>query len=85
MSGIVARSTLPGTEGDSEREAIGIELRGTAVAEGVERESAALEGRGRVLVRPSGTEQLVRVMVEAPTSEEADAVCDRLVATVDAA
>ena len=27
----------------------------------------ALEGRGRVLVRPSGTEQLVRVMVEAPT------------------
>ena len=30
-------------------------------------EAAALEGRGRVLVRPSGTEQLVRVMVEAPT------------------
>jgi phosphoglucosamine mutase len=56
-----------------------------ALAEGVERESAALEGRGRVLVRPSGTEQLVRVMVEAPTSEEADAVCERLVATVDAA
>lgn len=41
--------------------------------------SAALAGRGRVLVRPSGTEQLVRVMVEAPTAEEADAVCDRLV------
>src|SRR5205085_9395487 len=31
------------------------------------RESTALDGRGRVLVRPSGTEQLVRVMVEAPT------------------
>jgi phosphoglucosamine mutase len=44
--------------------------------------SAALAGRGRVLVRPSGTEQLVRVMVEAPTAEEADAVCDRLVAVV---
>ena len=28
--------------------------------------ASALEGRGRVLVRPSGTEQLVRVMVEAP-------------------
>ena len=28
-----------------------------------------LEGRGRVLVRPSGTEQLVRVMVEAPTED----------------
>jgi phosphoglucosamine mutase len=41
-----------------------------------------LEGRGRVLVRPSGTEQLVRVMVEAPTPEETEAICDRLVAVV---
>ena len=32
----------------------------------VEEENAKLEGRGRVLVRPSGTEPLVRVMVEAP-------------------
>ena len=46
--------------------------------------NAALAGRGRVLVRPSGTEQLVRVMVEAPTAEEADEVCDRLVALVRA-
>ena len=36
------------------------------------RAGRALEGRGRVLVRPSGTEQLVRVMVEAPTDDEAD-------------
>jgi phosphoglucosamine mutase len=50
----------------------------------VEREQAALEGRGRVLLRPSGTEPLVRVMVEAPTSDEADAVCARLVAVVEA-
>jgi phosphoglucosamine mutase len=49
-----------------------------------EREAAALDGRGRVLVRPSGTEPLVRVMVEAPSDEEADAVCDRLVAIVEA-
>ncbi|WP_354697832.1 Phosphoglucosamine mutase [Paraconexibacter sp. AEG42_29] len=48
-------------------------------------ESAALEGRGRVLVRPSGTEQLVRVMVEAPTADETDAVCARLVALVPGA
>jgi phosphoglucosamine mutase len=48
----------------------------------VDEESATLEGRGRVLVRPSGTEQLVRVMVEAPTAEEADAAVDRLVALV---
>jgi phosphoglucosamine mutase len=45
----------------------------------VERESAALEGRGRVLLRPSGTEPLIRVMVEAPTAGEAEAVCGRLV------
>jgi phosphoglucosamine mutase len=49
----------------------------------VARESEALEGRGRVLVRPSGTEQLVRVMVEAPAEDEADAVCSRLVAIVE--
>jgi phosphoglucosamine mutase len=46
------------------------------------REAELLQGRGRVLVRPSGTEQLVRVMVEAPTEDEATAVCDRLVAVV---
>jgi phosphoglucosamine mutase len=48
-------------------------------AAAIERESDALEGRGRVLVRPSGTEPLVRVMVEAPSDEEADEVCRRLV------
>jgi phosphoglucosamine mutase len=36
-----------------------------------------------VLVRPSGTEPLVRVMVEAPTEEECDAVCERLVAAIE--
>jgi phosphoglucosamine mutase len=51
----------------------------------VERESAALDGRGRVLLRPSGTEPLVRVMVEAPTRDEAEAVCSRLVAVVEGA
>ena len=53
-----------------------------AVWEAVEREGDALEGRGRVLLRPSGTEPLVRVMVEAPSAEEADAVCKRLVGVV---
>jgi phosphoglucosamine mutase len=53
-----------------------------AVWNAVERESDALEGRGRVLLRPSGTEPLVRVMVEAPSAEEADSVCQRLVAVV---
>jgi phosphoglucosamine mutase len=53
-----------------------------SVAEAVLTEDRALSGRGRVLVRPSGTEPLVRVMVEAPTDEEADATCSRLVALV---
>jgi phosphoglucosamine mutase len=48
----------------------------------VDAEATALEGRGRVLVRPSGTEPLVRVMVEAPTAQEADEVCGRLVDVV---
>ncbi len=54
----------------------------TPVWEAVEEEEAALAGRGRVLLRPSGTEPLVRVMVEAPTAEEADAVCERLAGVV---
>jgi phosphoglucosamine mutase len=54
------------------------------LAAAAEAEGAALEGRGRVLVRPSGTEQLVRVMVEAPSHDETDAVCARLVAIVEA-
>ncbi|MGH2925777.1 MAG: hypothetical protein ACRDK1_07380 [Solirubrobacterales bacterium] len=49
------------------------------VLDAVERESAALDGRGRVLVRPSGTEPLVRVMVEAPTEDECLEVTGRLV------
>ncbi|HEX6782985.1 MAG TPA: phosphoglucosamine mutase [Solirubrobacterales bacterium] len=49
-----------------------------AVWEAVEREGEGLEGRGRVLLRPSGTEPLVRVMVEAPTGEEAESVAGRL-------
>jgi phosphoglucosamine mutase len=54
----------------------------TALWEEVEREGAALEGRGRVLVRPSGTEPLVRVMVEAPDQAEAEEICARLVEIV---
>jgi len=45
----------------------------------VEEENGRLEGRGRVLVRPSGTEPLLRVMVEAPDEEECEAVTGRLV------
>jgi len=45
-------------------------------------EEAVLGETGRVLLRPSGTEALVRVMVEAPTADEADAVAGRLAGVV---
>ncbi|HET6966887.1 MAG TPA: phosphoglucosamine mutase, partial [Ornithinibacter sp.] len=48
----------------------------------VRAEQAALDGSGRVLLRKSGTEPLVRVMVEAPTQEQADAVAARLAGVV---
>jgi phosphoglucosamine mutase len=56
------------------------------VAAAVNHCEAELGDDGRVLLRPSGTEQLVRVMVEAPTQERADAIARRLadvVAAVD--
>ena len=54
----------------------------TEVWEAVDAENAKLEGRGRVLVRPSGTEPLVRVMVEAPDEGETEEICNRLVELV---
>jgi phosphoglucosamine mutase len=55
------------------------------VAQAVNEVEAELGETGRVLLRPSGTEQLVRVMVEAPTQEQADAVAARLAEVVAAA
>jgi len=45
----------------------------------VDEENSKLDGRGRVLVRPSGTEPLLRIMVEAPDAEECEAAVSRLV------
>jgi phosphoglucosamine mutase len=56
-----------------------------AMLAAIAREEQELSGRGRVLVRASGTEPLLRVMVEAPSEQEADAVCGRLVALAEAA
>jgi phosphoglucosamine mutase len=52
------------------------------VLDAVVREETALAGSGRVLLRPSGTEPLVRVMVEAPSQQQADEVARRLVSVV---
>ncbi|MGY1807191.1 phosphoglucosamine mutase [Blastococcus sp. SYSU D00669] len=54
------------------------------VAAAVNAVEEELGDSGRVLLRPSGTEQLVRVMVEAPTQEQADAVAARLADVVAA-
>ena len=53
-----------------------------AVLGAVGEAEAELAGTGRVLLRPSGTEQLVRVMVEAPTPESAQQVAERLAGLV---
>ena len=49
------------------------------LAAAVRAEEAALAGAGRVLVRASGTESLIRVMVEAKTGEIASSVAEKLV------
>jgi phosphoglucosamine mutase len=66
-----------------DRGALKAAIEDASVREAIEHEQAELSGRGRVLVRPSGTEPLVRVMVEAPSAEETDAVCGRLVELVE--
>ena len=53
-----------------------------AVQVAVDKESKLLGDTGRVLLRPSGTEPLVRVMAEAATQQQADEVCDRLAKVV---
>lgn len=54
------------------------------VQEVIKEVEAEMGGNGRILVRPSGTEPLVRVMAEAPTIEECTRYVDRIVATVRA-
>ncbi len=45
-------------------------------------ESQALAGRGRILLRPSGTEPLLRVMVEAHDADECRQIAERLAGVV---
>jgi phosphoglucosamine mutase len=63
----------------SDREAI---ASSPIVAAAVSQAEGELGDGGRILLRPSGTEQLVRVMVEAATQEQADSIANRLAGVV---
>lgn len=55
-----------------------------AIREIIEKMEAEMAGNGRILVRPSGTEPLLRVMAEAPTHEEVDYYVDTIAAVIQA-
>ncbi len=55
------------------------------IREAIAAATAELEGRGRVLVRASGTEPLIRIMVEAREAELVDAMVTRLASVIEAA
>jgi phosphoglucosamine mutase len=69
----------------SDRAGLAVAMADPGVEEAIAREHAGLTGRGRVLVRPSGTEPLIRVMVEAPSQQETDEICARLRQVVEMA
>ncbi|GAA3965772.1 phosphoglucosamine mutase [Gordonia caeni] len=55
-----------------------------SVRDAVAEAEAELDGSGRILLRPSGTEQLVRVMVEATTADHAQSIAERVAKVVAA-
>jgi phosphoglucosamine mutase len=54
----------------------------TGLWDAVRAAETSMGGEGRVLIRPSGTEALVRVMVEAPTAESAESITEQLCSVV---
>ena len=74
--------------GDGERAGRGQvarRVRHAELAEAVAAAEAELGETGRVLLRPSGTEPLVRVMVEAESQDQADTIAHRLADVVSTA
>ena len=66
------------------RVAPGVDVEHPPVQEAVRQVGAELGDRGRLVVRSSGTEPVVRVMVEAPTEAEAAAAAARVRAALEA-
>ncbi|MGM0517111.1 MAG: phosphoglucosamine mutase [Pseudomonadota bacterium] len=61
-----------------------VSLEDPMIVEAVRRTEARLDGRGRVLLRPSGTEPLIRVMVEGESADEVRAEAEALAEAVRA-
>lgn len=62
-----------------------IDLESAAIRDAVSGAERKLDGRGRVLLRASGTEPVVRVMVEGEDAKEVVRVCETLAAAVESA
>ena len=69
----------------ADRESLRAALEEASVQAAISHAGDLLSGRGRVLVRASGTELLIRVMVEAPDPQETDQIALRLAETVERA
>ena len=55
-----------------------------AIKAAIDEAEAEMNGDGRILVRPSGTEPLLRVMAEAPTTEKVNYYVDKIADVVRA-
>ena len=71
---------VPGPYAKADKEAI---LHSDGLQAAIAEEERCLAGNGRILVRPSGTEALIRVMVEAPTQETAQETAQKIANTVE--
>ena len=60
-----------------------IYLEDAEIVEAIKKVEAKLEGAGRVLIRPSGTEPLVRVMLEGENQEEIDEMAHGLAKLIE--
>jgi phosphoglucosamine mutase len=61
---------------------VNVPVRTKGIPEALRTEIDALAGSGRVVVRPSGTEPVVRILAEAETDEAAETLCGRIATLV---
>lgn len=71
---------VPGPHSAVEKDAL---IQSEEVQAAIREKEQEMAGSGRILVRPSGTEALLRVMVEAPDEETANAVAQDLAKVIE--